>query len=543
MATKTPAPPIRLIAGSVFLLLLLLLPAGGFPAAAQQPPAVKWLVIPVKDLAGEGPVGIEAAVTAALVTKLSTVPGWSAAANDPQSQLVRDAVREGAITEEEAALVPDLASARRLGLIAGADTVLIGLLVRQEQSILLVLNVVGTIGRQTAGPAKQIELAPSSVPVTPDRAAPALAEALTQGIAEKLTALVQANRGLWARDPAFASDWEVEGDRDLAEGRYREARMAFTAALAADPSRSTSRRKLAESLLGLGQPDKARQQLEQALAAAPQDVELLLALGEVQLALGNPGRAAGYFESASYLAPSDLRPKRGLARADVARGNLGPALASYAELVGAAPEDAALRYDYGQALMEANRFDKAAEQFRYCLRLNPGDLSARQALATLLLKQGKVADGVQQLRRLAESSPTPMTYSVPEYRRLMRSLNDEFNEVSAAFDQQLGQYWGGTISQDEFAAAVTSLHARSDNLARLLEHTTAPAELDKSHRYWVLAANLLNHSDFEALRYAQNEGADFLRRAQLFRQAAHEAAIEAQNFANTPAAPSPAPDQ
>jgi len=511
-------------------------------APSPQPPPVNWLVIPVRDLSGEGPSGIEEATTQALTDKLAAFDSWKASVNDSQAEVVKNAIREGMITEEEAASVPDLASAQRLGLVWGADTVLIGLLVRRDHSIVLLLNEIGTIGRQSAGPGKALDIPSPQVEVTEGASVEDLAKGLTEGVVERLLPLLQANRGLWAKDAEFAPAWEAEGDAYMTDGRYREARMAYAAALAVNPSSGVYHRKQAQSLLAQGDAEKARRQLEEARALLPKDGEVLLALGEVFLALGNPGRAAGEFEAAAFFAKDDLRPKEGLARANLARGNISAALKTYEELLRQAPQDLALHLGYGQALIAAKRPDKAAAEFNLCLQLDPENADARQALAGLLFQQGKRSEAIEQLRLLTDSTQAPLVYSLSSYQELMRSLSQEFEGLVGQFDQRLSQYWEDSISSGQFTEATEILNQRSDNLARLMERIAPPSELDRSHRYWVLAAALLNHSDFEAYRYAQDEGQEYLRRAQLFRQAAREAADEARNFANlTPPAGTPGP--
>ncbi|NIM05825.1 MAG: tetratricopeptide repeat protein [Armatimonadetes bacterium] len=523
-----------------FVLLLLTLSfflTATRPIPAQEqtsppPPPISWLVVQVKDLTGVSPVGIERAITQALVEKLGAHVGWKAWANDPLAKSVRAAIEDGMITEEEAATVPDLASAQRLGLVWEADTVLIGLLVRRDDSIALLLNAVGTIGRQAAGPGKEVDIPSTEIEPTEDMSAAKMAEALTEGVAEKLAPLIEEHRGLWAKDAEFAPAWEADGDIYMLEGFPHEARMAYAAALIADPSLAACRRKLAQMLLELDRPEEARQQLEKALTLAPEDVEVLLALGETYLVLGNPEKAAEQFKAGVPLAEGDLRPKEGLARANLLQGDSAAALKAYEELLGEAPEDVFLHYWYGEALLETNRPDKAAEEFRLCLQLEPDYLDARHSLAELLIREGKLIEGIVQLRLVSDKVEEFLEYPLSDYQDLISALSEEFLVVLNEFDHRLYGYWDGEITQEEFVAVMQGLRGRSDNLARLTERILSPEELDESHRYWVLAANLLNHSDFEAYRYGRSDGSEYLRRAQLFRHAAREAAAEARSLAH-----------
>jgi tetratricopeptide (TPR) repeat protein len=540
MPTHTPqtTPKICLLLCALLLCSTMLLLSTA-PAGAQSQP-VKWLIVPVRDLSGAGPAGIDAAVTKALVAKLGEVEGWKVRIHDPRGDVVQAAIEQGILTEKEAASAPDLASAQKLGLVWGADTVLLGVIVRREvevanaqpaQMAVLTLNVVGIIGRQIAGPGKKIDLAPIEARVTEKTTADELAFALTQGLSTRLQQIMTDNPGLWRADPAAAAGWADDGARYMAAGRFREARLAFEAALRADPNAPQYRRQLAQALLSLGQPQDALAQLQKAQAQAPNDVDIHLALGDTYIALGNPAQALQEFEIAALPDKTALRPQVAIAHAHLILGDTTFALKSFAALAKKEPKDAAVHRGYAQALMAANRMEDAVGELKLATELDPKSRETRESFANLLLLRGKLADGVEQLRLLANDAPAPLSYSLADYRRLMRFIGEEYDLIDNEFPQRMTQYMQGALSQEQLVLATQALHKRSDNLARLLEHMAPPVEMSKSHDYWVLAANLLNQSDFETTRYAGNEGQDHLRRAQLFREACDEASAQARALA------------
>ncbi len=538
-AAAPPTRPAAMLFALLAALFVLCLPVGAQPAP-EGPPVmpqadspgrtITWLLIPVQDLSGQS-APLAQAVTEALVKELQSVPGWQVWVHDPQADPIRKAIGEGLLTESEALSIPDLRTAQRLGLIRGANTALAGLLLRKEETVSLLLNAVGTLGRQTAGPGRELDIPIRQVKMTPGLSPASLAASLVEGARDRLLSLTQQDPRLWAVKSEYAPAWLEEGDKSLAMGHYRDARLAFLAAVTADPSSPVSRRKLAQTLLLLGDADKARQELEEALRLAPNDGEVLLALGEVQLALGNPGRAAGYFDSAALFLKDDPRPKEGLARTYLARGDVNRARQEYEQLLVRSPQTASLHRGYGQALLQANQPRLALDEFRQALALAPDDRVARQAFANLLLAQGKLTEGIRELRLLSDKAERPLLYPPADYARTMRYLADEFEATIPEFDQRLSQFWEGAISQAQFLEFVRGLHQRSDNLARLYERIVPPQDFDRSHRYWVLAANYLNQSDFEASRYADNEGSQYLQRSQLFRLASRRAAEEARTLA------------
>jgi|GEM_PF-6752586 len=521
----SPVAMLLLLTGLTFFLLAL-------PARAEMEP-VTWLILPVKDLSGEAPAGLEAAVTNALLQKLGARPGWKTLLHSPKAEVVQTAVKDGLIGESQAAGGIDLASLRALGLVWQANTVLSGLLVRQEDSLLLVLNAAGTIGREMAGPQRQINLPPRQAVLREGTSSQELAEVLTQGVPEALAPLLAEHPGLWAISPEFAPAWEEDGDKALAAEDSAKARLDFLAAVSADNSSPIYHHKLAQAWLLAEQPEKARQEMEIARQLDPKSLETLLALGEVYLQLGNPGRASGYFESAGLLNEQDPRPKVGLAKANLRRGNIAPALKIYEALLTRYPKDAAIHRAYGDALVEAKQPRKAIGEFRRALELGPKDRSTRQALTRVLLGEGYLPEGIEQLRLLSQDSSSLITLSPADYGRTLRYWTAELDAVLRGLDPLLAKYRQGGLTPSQLSGELQNLHSRSDNLARLAEKITPPQELDRSHRYWVLAANLTNQSDFEALRYAQGQGEEVLRRAQLFRQAAVAAAQEARDYAGS----------
>ena len=514
----------------ILLIVLIAFSVCGGLALAEPVPAVTWLLVPVKDLSGEAPAGLQQAVTDALEAKLRAVGGWSVILNDPNADVVIAAMANGLITQAEATTAPDLASARKLGLIRKADAVLLGLLVKQEESFLLNLTVVGVLGRQTAGPGKKIAILPLQADMGRGISPEDLAKALTADVGDRLLAVVSANAGLWKADAQAGAEWEAEGDKYWAAEEYQQARLAYEAAVASDPTSVVYHRKLAQTLLALKQAAQAQKQLEIALGLAPKDVESLLALGDVYLALDNPGRASAQFQSAALLAKNDIRPGVGNARTYLARGDAARAVKAYEELFRQAPHDAALHSAYAQALAQIDRDAQAAREFRLALQLAPEDRAARLAFAEHLFKQRKVADGLAQLRQVSDESKEPMTYPAAKYQQFMRYFIQEFKDVQGALEPLVTGYWNDDITLNDFQRAMQDMHARSDNLARLGERIIPPKEFDGSHKYWVLAANLLNQSDFEALRYANNEGLEHEHSAELFRKSSATAEIQAREL-------------
>lgn len=500
--------------------------------AATSPSEVRWLVVPARDLSKEGPEGIETATTNALVQALGTIPSWKVRIHDPNAKTIQTALQQGLLTDAEVETVPDRTAAERVGLIWKADIVLSPVLTRREQTAVLVVNAVSVVGRLVAGPGKRIDL-PQTLADATNATAEEIAHTITQGFGEKLAVILEQNPTFIQPEPSTVDAWVTEGKEHQAAGRFREARLAYEAAIKIDPSNLQACRNLGQVLLSLGDTDAARKLVETTLQTNPNDVDLWLLMGDIHLALGNPGRAQGDFQNVLRIQKDNIRAQEGEARARLALGDSTYALRAYEKLVTAAPQSALVRRGYGEALMQNNQLDKALVQLRQAVDLEPTDRLTREALANLFLRRGKLAEGIEELRRLVDKGGPPLSYPEAEYRRVMRYCAEEFNWIADAFDQLLDGYNNDRIDQAKLVSITQILHKRSDNLARLLEHMVAPADYDRSLRYWVLAATLLNQSDFEATRYATGGGIERLQGAQMYRKSAREAANQARVLASS----------
>jgi hypothetical protein len=73
-----------------------------------------------------------------------------------------------------------------------------------------------------------------------------------------------------------------------------------------------------------------------------------------------------------------------------------------------------------------------------------------------------------------------------------------------------------------------ALHDTSNALATLAERMTVSHLMDPAHRYRVLAFNLLNQSNFEALMFLLTNDAERQRRAELLRTAFRKSLVQAE---------------
>ncbi|MBM4247804.1 MAG: tetratricopeptide repeat protein, partial [Deltaproteobacteria bacterium] len=164
-------------------------------------------------------------------------------------------------------------------------------------------------------------------------------------------------------------------------GRPDEARAAYERALRRDPDSTLA-------LLGLGVLLAERQQWADA-ARAYQDVlrrdpghaKAHAGLGFVLASQGRHGDAVAAYRAAVAADPALLQGHNGLALALEASGDPDGALGVLAGALALAPGEPRLRLNYAAMLLARGRPAEAEQQYRALLREQPGDASARIALA------------------------------------------------------------------------------------------------------------------------------------------------------------------
>jgi len=201
-------------------------------------------------------------------------------------------------------------------------------------------------------------------------------------------------------------------------GRHREARTAFERALELDPRLTIARRHLGQTLMALGETDLALSHLEQAAAENPTDGAAHSALAQLYTRRGQTERAQAAADSARRSSPDLGIPDP--IRSEVT--SLG--VSGY------------LAYKRGQAALEAGRLDEAIALFEIKDEVNPSDsndyflgVSHRRAgelgeaaryferaitrsdhayshsqLGDLMIEQGRLAEGLEQLRLARDSA-------------------------------------------------------------------------------------------------------------------------------------------
>ncbi len=494
-------------------------------APAQDPAARSLLLFPVRSHWLSAPLAD--ALTGALARELGQ-SGIRVVSANPQAPVVRLAASEGWIHRDD--LAADRLQSKRhtLAVATGTAASLTAVLIEGETEASLNIILAGAVSRREAS--QQIT---APLGRTPQEVARDLARQVVHAL----------ETGLWAAADAdhegrrrAAAERYAAGREALAQAMYRDALLHFEAALLGEPDNTDYLRRAAEARVGLKDYSGALVRLRTLASRQPDDVEVALQLGDVALMAGEPERAEAAFLSAEALSPGDERVLEGLARSARARGALERSELYYGRLLGQLGM-ASVHWSGGTqggrivsgrawggyqslaAVLAAQPDDSIR------IAAVPADIRALQ-FAQAYLRSGWTAHGLDALEAYHAEADVP-TYTEAAYLDIFPVLDEESEAVARDTQRALASRAVGELDDEEADSEIDSLHDRSDRLATLAEQMQVAPRVDPAHRYRVLAYNMLNESNFEALMFARTQDPDHHRRAELLRAAFREARAQA----------------
>ena len=156
--------------------------------------------------------------------------------------------------------------------------------------------------------------------------------------------------------------------------------------------------------------------------------------GQLQVALYMQGTELASDQTTSPAEPleisADLSAQTPLAELQNQRlnalnstGNTERAMQAYQEQIEQDPDDATYRYNYGSLLLNADRYDEAAEQLARAVELDPDDPKKQYNLGAAYLNKGvALQDSLVSLRDSLTAKEQPLT---DEERKMVRELDDQ----------------------------------------------------------------------------------------------------------------------
>ena len=156
--------------------------------------------------------------------------------------------------------------------------------------------------------------------------------------------------------------------------------------------------------------------------------------GQLQVALYMQGTELASDQTTSPAEPleisADLSAQTPLAELQNQRlnalnstGNTERAMQAYQEQIEQDPDDATYRYNYGSLLLNADRYDEAAEQLARAVELDPDDPKKQYNLGAAYLNKGvALQDSLVSLRDSLMAKEQPLT---DEERKMVRELDEQ----------------------------------------------------------------------------------------------------------------------
>lgn len=211
-------------------------------------------------------------------------------------------------------------------------------------------------------------------------------------------------------DPGFADGYNNLGNAYFAMGRWDKALAAYEQALELKPTYTYA---LVNRGLILGQENRieeAVQSFERAIALDNRLPQAYLGLGKAELSLRRPAEAKASFERVIELDRGLVEGYAWLARAEMAGQRVDAAEQALKRDLAVNPEHPLLLELYGQMLAGQERFTEAIQHLRGAVAASgryaePTVDVLHHTLATALLANGQLEEGLQTLERASELNP------------------------------------------------------------------------------------------------------------------------------------------
>ena len=227
---------------------------------------------------------------------------------------------------------------------------------------------------------------------------------------------------VWSKDyPADPQPHVMRGYLLQTLALHPEAVAAFRQAVKLAPEQTVIRRRLAESLVELGQRAEAGELLRQCLAEVPKDAAARLAWANLLSAQGAPDRARESLEQLLAQQPDCFEARRLLGEMELSEGRFAEALGHLEPAARQRPYDTTTRNALAKTLRAVGRQDEAEPHFQYVAAAEPAlhrmeqqlrevlkqprDPRLRYEIGMTLLQYGSPDDGRKWLRTVLELQP------------------------------------------------------------------------------------------------------------------------------------------
>jgi tetratricopeptide (TPR) repeat protein len=193
---------------------------------------------------------------------------------------------------------------------------------------------------------------------------------------------------------AAFEDWQADGLKALEEKRYDAAIAIFTKASAADPKDYTAHFQLALAYSLVNRDAESIREYREVLNLKPGLYEAELNLGIVLLRDKQATEALPLLTSAATAKLAAFRPRYYEAEALLATGKFKEAVDAFTAAVKLDPKSAAAEAGLGRSLLKDQRIDDASEHLRKAAQMNPAYKDALLELGELYENNHKSAEAI-----------------------------------------------------------------------------------------------------------------------------------------------------
>ncbi|MCP5155466.1 MAG: PEP-CTERM system TPR-repeat protein PrsT [Ectothiorhodospiraceae bacterium] len=206
---------------------------------------------------------------------------------------------------------------------------------------------------------------------------------------------------------ASGAEWRVvAGEAALGLQRVDEAKAAFEAALAVDPTLGQARRGLARVRLANGDTDAAQRELEEALASSEREADTWVLKGELELSLQRFEAAKASFEKVLELVADSPIGHIGVARAALGLQDPDAADRHLSALDKALAKDPRVTYLRALVARQRNQLEVALEALRDTLAAQPNHVAALLLAGQIHFLRREFTLAAEMLERHVTLAPT-----------------------------------------------------------------------------------------------------------------------------------------
>lgn len=466
-------------------LLILMLPTILF-AADSKPMALLFPVI-----AGEGAdadLAVEA--TNAIKTYLRQTGKADITDFDKDSPLIGRALLEHSITSEQLGEVSTPDSRLKMGKLVGADLVVSGDVIVQDESVGVSIWLAETRSRKIWRNESAVRIASvGNIKRARSNALQSATSTVIYQLAEDALKGVKVD------------ETSIEPDSGRTDNGQLIAPDLGTAPVSNEAGTHLSS---AEKFAKDGDVASAIQEYRLAINSDPNNIDIRLKLIRLYTKRKLYTQAVDEVERAQAIAPDNDDLRAELARIYEEKGESDKAAQIYDSRASENPKDLAPRLKAGDYRWQHNMLEDAEKQYRLAVEVDPSSPIPHERLVVLLATQSFFNESRKELDELAklETNPNPKNVAA-RYKQLWGIAQRDIQALLAQYDKSATQFAQKGLTRESYYDVIRSVGIRIDSIGNFLQGITPPESDSSAHRRHILGCSLLSQASEHMLGYLE----------------------------------------